>query len=179
MLEILFDESELFNSKTNEIYVFSKKTIRFEHSLIAISKWEEKYRKSFVESTKSIDEVVYYAWCMCLDDIEYEEFTMRLNQQILNKISDYISDTPTATKVPLIGDKNHKGDKITSELIYYWLTIHNIPFSVESWNFHRMMALIEIAIFKSTPPKKRSNAEILRERRELNERRLKEMKSHG
>lgn len=179
MLKISFDECKLFNSESNEIYTLPKRTIRFEHSLLAISKWEEKYKRSFVETTKTIEESIYYAWCMCLDDIEFEEFKMRLSPLVLQEILEYISDKPTATNVPSSGSKNHRGDKITSELIYYWLTVHNIPFSVETWNFHRMMAIIEIAVFKSKPPEKRNTADILRERRELNEQRLREMNTHG
>lgn len=144
-----------------------------------MSKWEEKYEKSYVESEKTFEESLYYIWCMCLEEIDYDEFYLYLTEEILLQVDAYIKAKHTATKVPSIKNGTGKGDKITSELVYYWMLSCQIPFEADKWNFNRLLALIEICNFKSQPPKKKSQAQMLAERKELNEQRLREMRTNG
>ena len=62
----------------------------------------------------------------------------------------------------------HSNEVITNELIYYWMTELNIPFSCEKWHINRLFTLIEVASIKKQPPKKMSKSAIMRQNHSLN-----------
>ena len=67
---------------------------------------------------------------------------------------------------------------ITSELVYYWMTVLNIPFECENWHFNRLMMLIQVANAKNNP-KKMSKKDALARQREINEQRRKQYNTAG
>ena len=79
-------------------------------------------------------------------------------------------------------DKKAKpGNKkiITNELIYYYMSAYQIPFSCEKWHFNRLMTLIRICGEKNKDPKKMNKRDILNRNRALNEARKKAHKTRG
>ena len=68
---------------------------------------------------------------------------------------------------------------ITSELIYYWMTVFNIPFECETWHLNRLFTLIRICNIKQAKPKKMSRAEIAARNRELNAQRKEQLGTKG
>jgi hypothetical protein len=68
---------------------------------------------------------------------------------------------------------------ITSELIYYWMTVFNIPFECQHWHLNRLFTLIRICNVKQAKPKKMSWAETARRNRELNSQRKAQLGSKG
>ncbi len=99
----------------------------------------------------------------------------------LKKVTDYINDSATASRVFTIEDDDKgKLETLTSELIYAYLAIARIPFDpCEKWNIKRVFMLIELYTVKTNPPKKMSNEEIRRWQKKENERRKKALKTRG
>jgi hypothetical protein len=85
----------------------------------------------------------------------------------------------TATWFSELEPKTRNQEIITSELIYYWLTVYNIPFECETWHLNRLFTLIRIASLKQEKPKKMSRGEIARRNRELNAQRKAQLGTSG
>ena len=57
MLSITIEATELFNELTGEFVTLKPVTLKLEHSLISISKWEAKWHKPFSNSEKTAEEM--------------------------------------------------------------------------------------------------------------------------
>ena len=67
MLKIDIIGGEMFDEVTEKFITIKPTTITLEHSLIAISKWESKYHKPFLEEEeKTPEELRYYIECMTI-----------------------------------------------------------------------------------------------------------------
>lgn len=67
MLEITIPETELFDEINQEFIQVKKQTLRLEHSLVSISKWESKWHKPFISNQQQTrEETVDYIRCMTL-----------------------------------------------------------------------------------------------------------------
>lgn len=170
MLTINVPALELFNEDTCEFINIPAVTLRMEHSLISISKWESKWQKPFLtKDDKTPDEIAYYYKCMCLDkkDVPDEVFMYMPNN--LNKVIwDYINSPMTATTISNRKQRKSSRQIVTSELIYYWMIAYQIPLECEKWHLNRLITLIEICNIKNEPPKKMSSAETMRQNAALN-----------
>lgn len=147
--------------------------LQFEHSLLSLSKWEEKHKKPFLATaSKKHEEMVDYFQEMLLTPGESPTLVYRLSPQQMDALTDYINEQRTASSVP--EDKksgNGVVEIVTSELIYYWLVALEIPFQpAETWHLSRLMMLVKITGFKKQPPKKRNPRELLNDWRELDRR---------
>ena len=56
MLQITIPGTELFDEKIGEFIEVKDKTIQMEHSLISLSKWEEKWHKPFFSKDEKTTE---------------------------------------------------------------------------------------------------------------------------
>ena len=180
MLLIEVPEKEYFDEATLSFTKLPALTISLEHSLLAISKWESIYRKPFLSKTeKSPKELFDYILMMRLDE-GLEKDLYRLTQEDFQTINTYLNTKATATTFSEIGGRGGSGEVITSELIYYWLTAYQIPFSpTENWHLDRLMALVKICSIKNSPPKKMTKSQILARNRSLNEQRLAQYGTNG
>ena len=94
------------------------------------------------------------------------------------QINAYIESPMSATTIrEMPGRKG--GEEVTSELIYYWMIAHNIPFECQKWHLNRLLTLIRICNIKSQPAKKQSRREILSQNAALNAARRKQLNSKG
>lgn len=163
MYYLHIEQKELWNEKTNQfMYVgpSEPKDLKLEHSLVSVSKWESKYKKSFTNTEhKTLAETIDYIAMMVLDEeVDPNWFVCLTNAQI-EDITKYIKDPMTATTVP--EDKKNKGvgrtkgQIVTNELVYYWMTALNIPFECQYWHFNRLITLIKVCAFESDPDKKK------------------------
>lgn len=154
--------------------------LKLEHSLDSLSRWEEKWEKPFLgDQEKTVEETLDYIRCMMLEEVD-EEILQQLSQQNITDISNYINAKKSATWINTEKDKRTgKKEVITSELIYYWLVVHQIPFECQYWHLNRLMMLVQVCNLKAQPEKKRSKREILEENRELNRRRREMLKTSG
>lgn len=181
MLRITIPAAELFDESTESFIYKKEQTLVLEHSLVSLSKWESKWNKAFLtKEDKTTEEVIDYVRCMTVTQNVDPEVYFRLSSQNVDDINAYIDAPMTAT---VINRQNRKGgfnrEKVTSELIYYWMIALNIPFECQKWHLNRLLTLIEVCEIKSKPPKKMSKREIAARNSALNEARKQKLKTHG
>lgn len=148
-------------------------TLKIEHSLLAISKWESKFKKPYLEQKEfTYDEFVYYVECMVLnpEDIPPDGLKM-LTMDSAKEIQAFIEDKPSATVIKRKDDKPKANKRFTtSELIYAYMAQARIPYSAETWNIYRLLNVLEIISIDSNPDKKKvSKADTLRKYRAMNQ----------
>lgn len=182
MLKIVVPGGQERWDERNERFLHSgtKDTVlRLEHSLISISKWESKYHIPFIDSTKTDEQVLDYVRCMCLNgDVDDSVFDW-LTPKNIREINDYIADPMTAT---VIDDKNSRkktAEKVTSELIYYWMIAYNVPVEFEKWHINRLIMLIRVCAAKNEDPKKMSKRDIMAQNRAINAARRARLHTKG
>ena len=161
MLILKIPEQEYYDQTTNEFINCRACTLKLEHSLVSISKWESKWKKPFLtEGTKTPAEFIDYIRCMTINQDVPDEIYGLLGHDNVRKIEEYIMDPATATTV-YDRRKGHggKAEIPTSELIYYWMVSNGIPFECEKWRLNRLLTLIKVCNAKGNP-QQMSKAEI-------------------
>ena len=183
------EQKDIFDENTQMFLPETKKTVlNLEHSLIAISKWESKWKVPYLDPNvkKSHEMEIDYIKCMTInnnliDPNIYNVIPMPIYKQIL----DYIADPMTATQFKSTNNVKKRGSSITgekiitSELLYYYMIANNIPSEYEKWHVSRLMVLIRICGIKNGPVKKKSKQEIISENDRINEERRKQLHSTG
>lgn len=167
-LSITIEKRELYDEKENRFIEIPTRTIVLEHSLLSISKWESKWHKPFfTNNKKSKEEMIDYVRCMTISGVCDPEHYYGLSSKNWKEIHDYIQNPMTATTVK--NQMNRSSNEVlTNELIYYWMTELNIPFSCDKWHINRLLTLIEVASVKKKPPKKMSQSAVMRQNHALN-----------
>ncbi len=117
-----------------------------EHSLISVSKWESKWKKSFLSTKqKTVEETIDYVRCMTLGTPIDPEIYNNLTQKVLDTIYSYINDTMTATTINNRKQKGPSHKIITSELIYSWMIDCEIPLDpCQKWHLNHLLTLIQV-----------------------------------
>jgi hypothetical protein len=180
MLKLTIPGEEHFNEETETFETVGDVEIELEHSLVSLSKWESKYKRPFLSNdSKTAEETAYYIQAMIISPIYPYDSLLRLSQENINQINDYIESTESATTFGLMPERKGKGEVITSELIYYWMVAFTIPFECECWHLNRLFSLIRICNIKNSKPKKMSRGEIARRNRELNDMRKAQLNTTG
>lgn len=178
MLTITIPETELWDEEKQEFVHVRETTLRLEHCLYSISKWESKWKKPFLSKDQKTDEESKdYIRCMALDDIDTEVLSF-LTQENMDQISAYMEDPMTATWFSEDRSKPNR-QIITSERIYYWMCAAQIPFECQYWHFNRLMTLIRVASIDSQPSKKMGKKDIYSQNAALNRARRAKHKSKG
>lgn len=178
MLTIKVDEQEFFDQEKQEFLFTKPVTVRMEHSLISISKWESYWEKPYlategiVKGISGYKEEVYYIKCMLLSPMPIGIPEILYNQYG-KQIKKYIGKKHSATTIHRIHPRASSRRVITSELIYYWMIKFGIPMECQKWHFNRLLMLIDVCNVKETPRKDRklSPAEAQRYMAELNRKR--------
>ena len=181
MLEITIPGTEEWDEDKEEFITTKETTLRLEHSLVSLSKWESRWCKPFLDSKdKTVEETLDYIRCMTITQNVDPNVYYGLTNENVQQVEAYIYAPMTATT---IGRRNNKtfGPKetITSELIYYWMIALNIPFECQKWHLNRLITLIEVCNIKNSPPKKLSRNELLMRKTERNAQRRKALNSKG
>jgi hypothetical protein len=178
MLRITIPKAESYDERSNTFINSEEVTLELEHSLVSLSKWESIWEKPFIgDQEKSVDETLSYVQCMALNMDVSLELLHRLDSKHLNQINGYIEAKMSATwfnEKPQPGQPKKSKEVITSELIYYWMGIYKIWKECEHWHLNRLFTLIKVHNAKNEAQDKkkpRSKAEMLAERRKLNEQR--------
>lgn len=179
MLTLHVKAKELLDERTMEFINIPSKVFKLEHSLLSLSKWETKWQKPFLSSTKSRKEFIDYIRCMTIPESNDEYWEWFIDDDEIRIVQEYIESPQSATVInqdALKGrKKNNRSRFITSELIYWWMICFNVPIEFEKWHLNRLMNLLEIAIIESNPPKKMSMQDIARQNQAINAKRLEEM----
>lgn len=180
MLEINIPSVERFDETTGEFINIKGQTLRLEHSLVSLSKWESKWCKPFlVEKEKTYEEMIDYIKCMTLNQNVDPEVYKGINKKILKEIMDYIEAPMTATWFRKEKKSNQKGEQVTAELIYYWMISLQIPFECQKWHLNRLLTLVKVCNAKNAPQKNMSKREIMSSNKELNDARRKALHTKG
>lgn len=184
---------ERWNSSTEEFeYPIGKDgvTLTLEHSLISIYKWEAKWHKPFLtKEPHSEEEAIDYIRCMTLTQNVKDELYDYIPEDVMKEITDYIEDPMTATSFSEMSssgtnNKSLREEKITAELVYYWMITFHIPFECRKWHFEQLMTLIEVcsrkteeandrADKKGKKMKPKMSSSAISNRQKLNEQRMK------
>lgn len=184
-LTIHIPSREIYNEETNEFFNVVGTTLKLEHSLVSISKWEAKWKKPFInQENKTREETIDYIKCMTLtqnvDDMVYNFLT----NENLKQINDYISDPMTATWFSEETKRGIRGRNriVTSELIYYWMIALQIPVEFQKWHLNRLITLIQVCNEEqkqATNGKKIPKREILSRNHAINEARKAALHTKG
>lgn len=176
-------ESEFWDEKNSEFITlpaFKGATIQLEHSLIAVSKWESKWHKSFSSTKeKTAEEFLDYIRCMTLTKEVKQEVYDHLTIDNFKQIDAYIKDPMTATTIKKKPGRGPSRRVVTSEQIYSWMIDAEIPFTCEKWHLNRLLTLIEVRNATANPGKKMSPKSILKSNSSLNAARRSQMHSKG
>ena len=178
ILEIKGDE--MWDEAQNQ-FVYGKSLIlHLEHSLYAIAVWEAKWQVPFLDNKELTNEqLLDYIACMAEESVTAEDLKV-LTASHIKQVSDYMANKMTATWFSNMDQrKTGAGEVVTAELVYYWMSALQIPFSCEKWHFNRLMTLIRIASIKNQPPKKMSKSATMAQNNALNKARRAKMHSKG
>jgi hypothetical protein len=179
MLKIVVPEREYFDENTQEFVPVKQQELILEHSLISISKWEAKWHKPFLaEDKKQDEEFLDYIRCMTLNNVD-ENVYYSITRSNMNDILEYIDDSHTATTFSDSRTMEKSKEIITSEIIYYWMILNEIPFECQKWHINRLLTLIKVCSLKNAPSKKMSKNDILSQNMSLNKMRRAMLHSKG
>lgn len=179
MLDLVINKQEFWDDENQEFVYTKPCKLQLEHSLVSVSKWESKWCKPFLEKDeKTLEQTIDYIRCMTITQNVSNEVYDHLPPEVFISVKNYIDAPMTATWFKE-QKKSGKKEIITTELIYYWMTVYNIPMECQKWHLNRLMTLIRICDIKNNKPEKRSKKEMLAERQALNEQRRAQNSTKG
>ena len=180
MLTITVPSSEYWDDNKQEFIEVKGGTLKLEHSLVSIAKWESKWCKSFLNTKEKTDEeTMDYIRCMTLTQNIDPNIYSQLSLQNVEDIKNYINAPMTATVFADTGDKSTNREVVTAELIYYWMIAYNIPFECQKWHINRLLTLVRVCGVKNNPPKKMGKGELMRRNAALNAARRRQLNTKG
>lgn len=180
MLTLTVKGVESFDDSTQTFVTTDDTVLRFEHSLVSLSKWEAQFEKPFLTSdTKTPEEVLGYLQAASLDGEIPEEVLYRLSDQNVRDFNEYLEAKMTATwfnetKQP----RGFNSEVVTAEIIYHWIVALQLDWQVETWHLNRLITLVKTINEKnkaaSDSKKKAPTSAELANRRSLMEKRRAE-----
>lgn len=181
MFEITVPATELYDEAENLFIPVKETKLRLEHSLVSVSKWEAKWNIPFLsKASHNIEQTLDYIRCMTLNQNTDSNVYKAINNNVYNKILEYINAPMTATTFNELGQaRKSSGQVVTSELIYYWMIAYQIPMECQKWHLNRLLTLIRICDIKNTPAKKMSKTAVRNQYSSLNAARRKALNSKG
>lgn len=179
-IKIITPEVELFDEDNKEFITMKSYVLELEHSLLSLSKWEAIWNKPFLSTdNKTNKEIVSYIECMTINKNIPRLVYYHLPSKAYEDITNYIKAPMTATIINDQSKSKRNKEIVTSEIIYYWMIVHNIPLAMERWHLNRLLTLIQVCSIKSAPPKKMSKREIIETRERLNKERREKLNTKG
>lgn len=173
MLKLTVPAREWYYEKNNHFIPIKETTFILEHSLLSVSKWECKWKKSFFKTfernDQSLEEEIDYIRCMTINKDVDPFVYYGLSIGFMKKVRDYINDPMTATVIT--NRKNGRpGPKriITSEVIYAQMVKYGIPFECQKWHLNRLIMLIQVCSVENGPVDKMSKSEIMKQNAAIN-----------
>lgn len=180
MLTLVIPGIETFNDATGEFTTIGDTTVKLEHSLLALSKWEAKHKKPFLtNTTKELNEILDYVLAMILEPEPSMALLDRFSEANFALVNEYLESKESATTFSQTKRPTGRREIITSELIYYWMVRFNIPFECEHWNLNRLFNLIQICSIKNSKQPAMSPSELAARNREINAQRRAKLGTTG
>lgn len=176
MLKLTIHGEQSWNEELEEFIYSDTTVLELEHSLISLSKWEEKFEKPFMGvEDKTTEETLGYIQAMCLTPDVPPEVFQALNNDHFRQINEYINAKSSATwfsETPGPVKRTGKREVITSEVLYHWIFSAEMDAKVvERWHLNRLFTILKVHNEKNAKPKKVSKADAAAQRRALNEKR--------
>lgn len=180
MLRLTVPPNEKYDEYSGKFIIFKGATIQLEHSLVSISKWEQKWHKPFLtKETKTIPETIDYIRHMTITQNVPPEVYENITDENIEQVNAYIEDPMTATWFS-DQDKSDNREIVTNEIIYAWMIALNIPVDIcQKWHLNRLLTLIQVINLKNAPRKKMSMKDLAARNRKLNEERKARLNSKG
>lgn len=163
MLELVLPEVEGYDENTGTFVAAAPAvTLRLEHNLVAVSKWESKFKKPFFsKESKTEEESNYYIWCMDQNPEHALSLYFRLTDRDRNSIQEYIADPHTATVIrDRRGSTKHNSSFTSSETIYAAMTARGIDWSAQYWHINRLLTLIRLIDVENSKGDKRNRMSV-------------------
>lgn len=190
MLTIVIPEAEGWNEKTEEFIHIKPQKLTLEHSLISLSKWEQKWKRPFLSNKpndKTDEELRDYIRCMTISSNVDPAVYLFLSKDNIASIRAYITDPMTATTFGDEPEDKSNQEILTSELIYYYMFQSQIPIECEKWHLNRLITLLRICAVKNKEMNDKAKRggnrgatpNYLSKRRKLNNERRKALHSKG
>ena len=179
MLYITVPKTELFDDRTSRFIDVKETKLCLEHSLVSISKWEEKWHVPFLEEKeKTVEQTLDYIKCMTLTQNVDPMVYLALTQDNMKEIAAYIDESRTATWFKEDKSRGRNKQVITSEVIYSWMVAHQIPVEFQKWHISRLLTLIRVCN-ENNNPKKMSKKDLYAQNRALNAQRKARHRTKG
>lgn len=180
MLQITIPAVEQWDEEKMEFVSSKETTLKLEHSLVSISKWESKWQKPFyTKEERTMEEIIDYVRCMTINQNVSENVYRNLTRDNINEISAYIENPMTATTFSKDKGGKKNDEQITAEIIYYWMFSLQIPMECQKWHLNRLITQIRVCSIKNAPPKKMSKRDIMSRNAALNAARRQQMNTTG
>lgn len=188
MLELFVDASskEFYDEEKQEFFTLKSRVIELEHSLISVSKWESKWKISFLkfidDKNYDVEKFMDYIRCMTVTPKVDPRLYGCLTQEQILQIADYINDPMTATTFQSYRQNTGRKKILTAEVIYQRMIVNGIWKECERWHLNRLLALIRVAeISNSTNSKSNqmSSQDVRRQYQALNNARRAKYKTRG
>lgn len=155
-------------------------TLKLEHSLVSVSKWESIHEKPFFKNEdKTPTETFSYFEQMVIEGEIPSDFQRRVTAEMIHEINNYINGKHSATWFRDEQNKRGSEEVITSELIYYWMIAFQIPPDYQNWHLNRLLTLVKICGIKQAPPKKMDKISQHEMMKRLNEQRKRDLGTNG
>lgn len=178
-ITILGDESW---DEEAEKFVYSESTVlEFEHSLVSLSKWEAKFHKPFLtKDEKSEEEMAAYLEAMLMTTNVDPAILDRLTEEHVKALGDYVNDPMTGTTISNLPQaKQRVSERLSAELIYFWMNQYQIPYEARHWHLNQLFTLIKIHYAKSQKPQKMNTRKQVQSMAEINRQRRAQLGTSG
>ena len=181
MLTITIQGDELWDDEAERFFYTEDVVLQFEHSLVSLSKWEAKFHKQFLTSEKRTEEEMlgYIVAMLVTPDVDLDVLN-RMSETNVEEINEYINDPMTGSTVsdlPQTGPRS--SERISAELIYFWMSHYQIPYEAREWHLNQLFTLIKIHHAKSQKPKRMSTQKNAQTMAEINAQRKAQLGSKG
>ena len=180
MLTITFKETEYYDETTNTFLNLPEKTVDFEFSLRAISRWEQKWKMPFLSTQMGVDDLrlIDFYLMMSLDPTLSPLY---LDDVAMSALSFHMNDKRSATIFTSQNESNAntRGKIYTAEEFYALMFMNGIDLEFENRNLNELLNILRIISHYNSPPKKMSKEDIFKQNRELNAKRKAEYNTKG
>ena len=181
MLRMTIQGDELWDEDLERFVYTEDVALEFEHSLVSLSKWEAKFHKLFLNTDeRTEDEMLGYIEAMLITPDVDLKVLQRLSESQANALNDYINDPMTGTTIAELPHSGTKSsERISAELIYFWMSQYSIPYEAREWHLNRLFTLIKVHHAKNQKQQKVPRQKVAQSNAELNAARRKKLGSKG
>lgn len=181
MLTITIQGEELWDDEAEKFLYLDNTVLQFEHSLVSVSKWEAKFHKLFLTPEKKTDEEMQgYVEAMLITSDVDPSILNQLTESQVRELDAYINDPMTGTTISQLPQNGARSsERISAELIYFWMSQYQIDYECRTWHLNQLFTLIKIHHAKSQKPKKMSKNARAQQMAELNAQRRAQTGTKG